>query len=441
MLALIDEISYVLQRIGRIMFDKLGSKGTSFKAGQVIFFENDNSNELFFLVDGAVEILKITGEEETSLAIFRKGDIFGEIAFFDKLPRSATARTIVDSKILVITSQMLEKQLKTLPPWFTALIKIITQRLRHTNDRLATFLLKDKMSQVSASLLDFSTTYGQKRGDDVIINYPLARKFMANNLGISLQDAKAGITDLAKRGLIFIEGVGKKRLLVISQLEKLKDFVNYLEVKEKFAKETNPKFQQLIYSEKDLHMLQVVVRAAEKVGQNRGGNIVLNYDVFCSEVRSRAGSSVSFDDLLDTLRELSLMIITQKETYIEKKGIKKILSYSRLEKEFTMPVEGVKLDREPTAFPELDADDDTCYFEPEEDQVYSPPTAGESYRIVRVAKEKLVPGMVLASPIKNNSDKVVLFEEDVRLSEEAIAQIQRIPHLFDIEIKADHKKL
>ena len=66
--------------------------------------------------------------------------------------------------------------------------------------------------------------------------------------------------------------------------------------------------------------------------------------------------------------------------------------------------------------------------------------AGESYRITNVTKEKLVPGMILARTIHNNTDKVVLFEENVELTANTIAQIQKIPYIFEVEIKENLKR-
>ena len=66
-----------------------------FKDRQVIFKEDDAGAEMYFIGEGEVEILKMSGhrtEEFQVLSVLGKGEFFGEMALIDKEPRSATAR-------------------------------------------------------------------------------------------------------------------------------------------------------------------------------------------------------------------------------------------------------------------------------------------------------------------------------------------------------------
>jgi CRP-like cAMP-binding protein len=62
-----------------------------FSEGSVIFKEGDKGNEMFVIIQGDVEISKVTSASSSkTLIVLAKGDIFGEMAVIEKKRRSAT---------------------------------------------------------------------------------------------------------------------------------------------------------------------------------------------------------------------------------------------------------------------------------------------------------------------------------------------------------------
>ncbi|MEK6711774.1 MAG: cyclic nucleotide-binding domain-containing protein [Nitrospinota bacterium] len=98
----------LLKRVSHIgFFDKLTEderyelitfgKITTFNGGQTIFDEETpNDHIMYFVVSGQIEIL-LNGyknpEGNDIVATLEPGEIFGEVAILDNLPRSASART------------------------------------------------------------------------------------------------------------------------------------------------------------------------------------------------------------------------------------------------------------------------------------------------------------------------------------------------------------
>ncbi len=90
----------------------------SFNNGDIIFFEHADSDELYVITQGKVEILinpKLASgdsgaiNELVLIASLRRGQSFGEIALVDQGLRSATARAAEDrTKLLVIQSKELK---------------------------------------------------------------------------------------------------------------------------------------------------------------------------------------------------------------------------------------------------------------------------------------------------------------------------------------------
>lgn len=77
--------------------------GATAKAGEVLFEEGDPGDAFYVVVDGAIEIVKqVSGGDEEKLAVRRSGEAFGEMALLNDAPRSATARAVDDSQLMVI---------------------------------------------------------------------------------------------------------------------------------------------------------------------------------------------------------------------------------------------------------------------------------------------------------------------------------------------------
>lgn len=71
----------------------------SYLKGEVLFRENDPSDALYLILDGAVRLHR--GEVEIMIA--RSHDTLGAWALFDQEPRIATATVLDDSRLLRIT--------------------------------------------------------------------------------------------------------------------------------------------------------------------------------------------------------------------------------------------------------------------------------------------------------------------------------------------------
>lgn len=115
---------------------------------RTIFKEGDDGDEMFLIVQGVVEIWKREGKElkGSRLARLKQGEIFGEMALFDKEPRSATAVAAItkETKILVWSEKDLKKIIQTTPSLgnkiLVNILKKISNRLRIANDAIHTLL-------------------------------------------------------------------------------------------------------------------------------------------------------------------------------------------------------------------------------------------------------------------------------------------------------------
>jgi CRP-like cAMP-binding protein len=130
--------------------DELGKiaelcESKSYESGEYIFHEGEPGNRLFIIVEGGVRISRqIPGAGEEALAVLKRGAMFGEMAVFDRSERSTDAISHGGTTVLTISRSEFEMLLefnrdlgyKVL--W--AVVRMLSGRLRATNDSLRSFL-------------------------------------------------------------------------------------------------------------------------------------------------------------------------------------------------------------------------------------------------------------------------------------------------------------
>jgi CRP-like cAMP-binding protein len=104
----------------------------SFPGNYTIFNAGDEGRSLYIVVSGKVKVH--IGKQQ--LAIFPKGESFGEMAVFDAQPRSASATTLETCECLELTQEQLYEAIDETPEIAVNIIGILSRRIRELNDKM-----------------------------------------------------------------------------------------------------------------------------------------------------------------------------------------------------------------------------------------------------------------------------------------------------------------
>lgn len=109
---------------------KLNRYITSFEEGKAIFLEGDDSQDLFILVSGQLNVFK----GNTKIAeITEKGSLFGEMSFLLKAKRTATIKAGEDVKAIRIPKDQITTFLHDFPEVAGEISKLLAKRLDETS--------------------------------------------------------------------------------------------------------------------------------------------------------------------------------------------------------------------------------------------------------------------------------------------------------------------
>jgi CRP/FNR family transcriptional regulator, cyclic AMP receptor protein len=105
-----------------------------FGVDDVIFEEGSTGRELFVVLDGEVEIVKLSGASKTSIIKLGKGEFFGEMAVIDGSARSATAIAAVpNTKVMRINHARFVYLVSQQPAFALMVMDALSKRLRASN--------------------------------------------------------------------------------------------------------------------------------------------------------------------------------------------------------------------------------------------------------------------------------------------------------------------
>lgn len=105
-----------------------------YRQGQIIFREGEPSRSLFIIRKGCISIRKMKGNAFVEIARLYPNEIVGELSFFDRLPRSATAVAANEVEALEIPFEGMEKIYNAIPPYMRTIMAAMADRLRKAND-------------------------------------------------------------------------------------------------------------------------------------------------------------------------------------------------------------------------------------------------------------------------------------------------------------------
>jgi CRP-like cAMP-binding protein len=125
--------------------------GRIYADGEVIFKEGDIGNVMYVIHSGKVRITKKTDTGDIMLAILDTGEIFGDMALFDRLPRSATATAMGEARILSIDKKKLFSTISRDPTLVFKTLESMSRRIRKLDEEL-TGLKKKRIDTLHLSI-------------------------------------------------------------------------------------------------------------------------------------------------------------------------------------------------------------------------------------------------------------------------------------------------
>jgi len=109
---------------------------TYFDTDEYLFEEGDHGDCAYIIESGAVEVSLDKNGRKLVIATLGEGEVLGEMAIIDKLPRTATARATEPTRAIAIPLEYVEQKIADADPTVRLFLQLIMERYRDMHARL-----------------------------------------------------------------------------------------------------------------------------------------------------------------------------------------------------------------------------------------------------------------------------------------------------------------
>jgi CRP-like cAMP-binding protein len=194
---------------------KEGELGRVYLEGEIIFHEGEEGDRMYVVQSGTVRITKKTASGSLTIATLAQGEIFGEMAVFDTMPRSATAVAAGETRILTIDKKKLFQTISRDPTIVLRMLESMSRRIRKLDEeftllkksRLDTLKIFVNVDEMCKFILDETQNFINADNGTVMLYDENEKKLLVkasfgteDTLRICLSIGKGLATDVMKTG-------------------------------------------------------------------------------------------------------------------------------------------------------------------------------------------------------------------------------------------------
>ena len=172
----------------------------SLQRGDMLFSEGDEANDLYIVLEGRVAIANRSFDgRESVVALMESGDLFGEMPLFRPDGRSADARVLENSSVVVIPYVPVKSLYQEHPEMLWKIVDMLAERLKVMDVALADSMFLDVTGRTAKRLLELA-------GADEEFELPVTQEELAGMIGASRERVNKSLASFIKLGWLAQKG-------------------------------------------------------------------------------------------------------------------------------------------------------------------------------------------------------------------------------------------
>ena len=193
------QLEWVAQRAHRRVFE----------AGRNVLTIEQPGEAVYIILHGTVKIHIEQGERDVIISILGAGDLLGEMSLIDSVGRSASAVTLEDSLMLWMDKITFSHLLDNFNPVARNLVKILSARVRLSDQLIQALATLDVNGRVARQLLAFAEKYGREKDGATQIRIVLTQSDIADLVGASRKRVNQTMVLFKEQELIDTDAEGR----------------------------------------------------------------------------------------------------------------------------------------------------------------------------------------------------------------------------------------
>lgn len=183
------------------------------QAGQMLFLRGDVFDGIYCVLEGGLRLTGIAPDgKENLFSVISPPTWFGEIAFFDGLPRTHDAQAVGNTTLLHVSPARLQALVGADPQWAYRLAVLMAQKTRLLFFALEASSRLDRQAKLARAIVMMITQGWTSVPDLGPTSTPLNQGSLAEMLGMTRQTVAAGLKALQDEGIL---SLGYRRVSVL----------------------------------------------------------------------------------------------------------------------------------------------------------------------------------------------------------------------------------
>lgn len=192
----------------------------------MIMAEAQNGADMFIIQEGQVKISKVIDGKEVTLALLKKGDMFGEMALLENKPRSASAIANENCRLMTVNRQNFDQMVATQAQLIARLTTMLAERLWSMYRQLFNTSLSDPIAKM-IDMLALQVEKSKMRVDEKThFQTDLTTKDLATMCGLSQEQQNLYLYQITQDPLVKINPENNK-IFIPNCLELIKQAAFY----------------------------------------------------------------------------------------------------------------------------------------------------------------------------------------------------------------------
>jgi CRP/FNR family cyclic AMP-dependent transcriptional regulator len=169
-----------------------------YAAGTPVFQMGDPGDSMMVIVAGGVRIsLPTKAGRDIILSDLKAGEVFGEVALLDGLPRSAAATALTNCELLLLRREDVIPFLRSQPDSCLALVALLCGRLRQADERMTDIGLSHLPARLAKTILSRTSD-----GTGAASRIGVSQSDLAGMVGSSRESVNRTLRQWHQQGLL-----------------------------------------------------------------------------------------------------------------------------------------------------------------------------------------------------------------------------------------------
>lgn len=179
-------------------------RAVQFNDDGILVLQGESGDALYVLTGGMVKVI-VAAESgmETTVAVRSRGDLIGEFAVLDGMPRTATARAVGTVGAVRIGRASFLAFGDRYPAVLGTVTRSLVAKMRAATERHAAERTWGARERLAKVIYELAANYGESAGGgDVVIPLPLTQMELGELAGVAVSTTERVLAEFRKKGVI-----------------------------------------------------------------------------------------------------------------------------------------------------------------------------------------------------------------------------------------------